>query len=150
MTEKNIIIYTDGSCLNNPGVGGWAALLIYGDKKKEITGGEMDTTNNRMELTAAIEALNSLKKNLPITLYTDSRYLQDGIQKYCHNWVKNNWRTANKKPVKNKDLWEQIYELNQKYNIEWHWVKAHHIDEYNHRVDHLAHETALKFQKQND
>ncbi len=144
--NKSIIIYTDGSCLHNPGAGGWAALLIFGEKKKEIMGGTAYTTNNRMELTAAIEALSAIKQDFPITLYSDSRYVIDGIEKWCPNWIKNNWRKSDKKPVENKDLWEILYHLSQQYSITWQWVKAHANNEHNNYVDELAKSQAIKFQ----
>ncbi len=147
MTEKNISIYTDGSCLNNPGAGGWAALLIYGDTKKEICGGEHHTTNNRMELTAIIKALSIIKRDLPINIYSDSRYVIDGIEKYCHNWVKNGWKKSDKKPVENKDLWQELYPLSKQYTIIWQWVKAHATNEYNNYVDELARNEAMKFKQ---
>ncbi len=147
MNDKILIIYTDGSCLGNPGAGGWAALLIYGDNRKEITGGERHTTNNRMELTAAIEALSAIKKSdIVIILYSDSRYVIDGITKWCLDWEKRNWKTSQKKPIKNKDLWETLNKLNKTYTVQWQWIKAHTDNIENNRVDELAHQSAIKFQ----
>ena len=151
MIEKNkrkkIVIYTDGACSGNPGKGGWAAILIcdYVDKNgitkqaiKEISGSEKDTTNNRMEITAVIEALKLLKIESDVEIYTDSKYVMEGATKWMSNWIKNNWKTSNKKPVKNIDLLEQLSELLQKHNIKWQWVKGHSTNELNNRVDKLA------------
>jgi len=135
---KKIIIYTDGACSGNPGPGGWGALLIYDDHQKEIMEGAFDTTNNRMELTAAIEALNALKHACFVTLHTDSTYVKDGITKWIDNWKKNGWRTAAKKPVKNADLWQLLDEAVKLHEIEWCWVKGHNGDEGNERADELA------------
>ena len=132
-------IFTDGACSGNPGAGGWGAILRYGEVEKELSGGETETTNNRMELTAVIEALQALKKTCEITLYTDSRYVMDGVQKWLPNWKQNGWRTTNKKsPVKNIDLWQTLESLLEKHQIKWVWVKGHagHIE--NERVDKLA------------
>jgi ribonuclease HI len=131
-------IYTDGACSGNPGPGGWAALLTFKDTEKMIGGGEAATTNNRMELMAAIEALKALKKHCVVELYTDSTYLKDGVTKWVHSWKKNNWRTAAKKPVKNMELWHELDELASKHTITWHWVKAHNGHEQNERVDEHA------------
>lgn len=138
---KKIEIYTDGSCLGNPGPGGWAAILKFNNSEKIINGAEKDTTNNRMELLAALNALKSLTEPCAIELYTDSNYLRQGITEWIFNWKKNGWRTANKKPVKNADLWQAIDEAQQQHQIQWHWVKAHngHVD--NERVDVLARES---------
>jgi ribonuclease HI len=135
---KKVEIYTDGSCFGNPGVGGWGAILICGKDKREINGGEEHTTNNKMELMAAIKALEALKSPCEITLHTDSKYVQNGITSWIHNWQKNNWRTANKKEVKNKELWQELHELNQKHKINWQWVKAHNGHDLNERADDLA------------
>lgn len=135
---KEIIIYTDGACSGNPGPGGWGALLIYVDHQKEIMEGAFDTTNNRMELTAAIEALNVLKNPCRVTLHTDSTYVKDGITKWIENWKKNGWRTAAKKPVKNADLWKMLDEAVIRHDITWKWVKGHNGDEGNERADELA------------
>lgn len=136
--NKKVIIYTDGSCLNNPGIGGYAALLIYGEHQREVTGAELDTTNNRMELMAAISALEALKEACEVELYTDSEYLQKGITEWLPNWVKKNWRTSNGKPVKNKELWERLYEATQHHTIAWKWTRGHVGNVYNERVDRLA------------
>ncbi|TDI60766.1 MAG: ribonuclease HI [Alphaproteobacteria bacterium] len=134
-----ITIYTDGACSGNPGPGGWGAWLSYGDHEKELCGGEPDTTNNRMELTAAIRSLEVLKKSpSDVALYTDSVYVRDGITSWIHNWKKNGWRTAKKKPVKNDDLWKQLDALIGAHNITWHWVKGHAGDPGNERADMLA------------
>ncbi|MBT5187421.1 MAG: ribonuclease HI [Kordiimonadaceae bacterium] len=135
---KKIIIYTDGACSGNPGPGGWGALLIYDDHQKEIMEGAFETTNNRMELTAAIEALNALKKSCAVTLHTDSTYVKDGITKWIENWKKNGWRTAAKKPVKNADLWQALDQAVKRHDISWCWVKGHSGDEGNERADELA------------
>jgi len=134
-----ITIYTDGACSGNPGPGGWGAWLQYGDHEKELCGGEPDTTNNRMELTAAIKALSALKKSpSQVALYTDSVYVRDGITSWIHNWKKNGWRTAKKKPVKNDDLWRELDALISQHQITWHWVKGHAGDPGNERADMLA------------
>ena len=139
---KKVTIYTDGSSLGNPGSGGWAAILIYKDIKKEISGNTKNATNNQMEITAAIKALQSLKSKCDIDLYTDSQYVKKGITEWIHNWLKNNWRSSNKKPVKNADLWQKLYELTNKHQINWHWVKAHNGDQYNEQADQLAYSKA--------
>jgi ribonuclease HI len=131
-------IYTDGACSGNPGPGGWGALLLYGEHEKELTGGEMNTTNNRMELTAAIEALGALTRPCTVKLHTDSTYVRDGIMKWVHGWKKNGWRTANKKPVKNSDLWQALEAAVRKHDVEWIWVKGHAGDPGNERADALA------------
>lgn len=135
---KEIIIYTDGACSGNPGPGGWGALLIYGDTQKEIMEGAFETTNNRMELTAAIEALNILTEPCKIMLHTDSTYVKDGITQWIENWKKNGWRTAARKPVKNADLWQALDEAVSRHDIIWKWVKGHDGDEGNERADELA------------
>ena len=135
---KEIVIYTDGACSGNPGPGGWGALLIYADQKKEMMEGAFDTTNNRMELTAAIEALNALSEPCKVTLHTDSTYVKDGITKWIENWKKNGWRTAAKKPVKNADLWQALDKAVVRHTIVWKWVKGHNGDEGNERADDLA------------
>lgn len=135
---KNIVIYTDGACSGNPGPGGWGALLIYADHQKEIMEGAFETTNNRMELTAAIEALNALSEPCTVTLHTDSTYVKDGITKWIDNWKKNGWRTAAKKPVKNADLWKDLDLAVKQHTIEWKWVKGHNGDAGNERADELA------------
>ena len=143
---KRIEIFTDGACLGNPGAGGWGAILRYGDVEKELSGGEAETTNNRMELTAVISALEALKEACNITLYTDSRYVMDGIEKWIFNWKKTGWRTSNKKtPVKNVELWQRLDELKAKHEIRWVWVKGHAGHKENERCDELARMEASKF-----
>ena len=139
---KQVTIYTDGSSLGNPGSGGWAALLIYQNNHKEIFGYQDNATNNQMELLAAIKALEALKTKCIVNLYTDSIYLKNGITKWIHNWLKNNWQSANKKIVKNQDLWQKLYQLTLKQEINWHWVKAHNGHKYNEKVDYLARNAA--------
>jgi ribonuclease HI len=136
------IVYTDGSCLGNPGRGGWAAVIIKNNQEEIIFGSEKNSTNNRMELTAAINALLKTKESKKIKIYTDSKYLKDGIEKWINNWKKNNWKNASKKDVKNKDLWTKLDTLINKKQISWEWVKAHSINEYNNKVDILAKKAA--------
>jgi len=131
-------IFTDGACRGNPGPGGWAALLRTGGKEREIAGGETPTTNNRMELMAAIAALQALKRPCQVRLYTDSVYVRDGITKWIHGWRRNGWRTADKKPVKNAELWQRLMEAAAPHRVEWHWVKGHSGHPENDRVDALA------------
>ncbi|MGB0573829.1 MAG: ribonuclease HI [Hyphomicrobiales bacterium] len=137
MTDR-VEIYTDGACSGNPGIGGWGAYLKYKDNVKELSGSAENTTNNRMELVAAIEGLKILKKSSEVNLYTDSVYLKDGITKWIFNWQKNNWKNANKKDVKNKDLWIQLLEVVNKHDINWIWVKGHEGNEGNEIADNLA------------
>lgn len=133
-----IEIWTDGACSGNPGPGGWGALLKAGTHEKELMGGEYETTNNRMELMAAIEALQALKRPSRVRLHTDSTYVKDGLTKWIHGWKRNGWKTAAKKPVKNKDLWQALEEACKRHDIEWVWVKGHAGDEGNERADELA------------
>tara|TARA_B100000900_G_scaffold13101_1_gene10581 strand:+ start:198 stop:629 length:432 start_codon:yes stop_codon:yes gene_type:complete len=135
---KDVIIYTDGACRGNPGIGGWGVLMSYQEEVKELYGGEADTTNNKMELRAVIEGLNTLKEPCSVKVFTDSKYVMDGINSWIHNWKKNNWKTANKKDVKNKDLWIQLDELVSKHNIKWEWVKGHSGNPGNEKADELA------------
>ena len=135
---KLIEIWTDGACSGNPGPGGWGALLVSGDHRKELCGGEAETTNNRMEMLAAIEALNALKGPSKVKLHTDSTYLKDGLTKWIHGWKKNGWKTAAKKPVKNRDLWQALETAADPHDVEWIWVKGHAGDEGNERADELA------------
>lgn len=128
-------IFTDGACRGNPGPGGWAALLRFGDQEKVISGAEPDTTNNRMELMAAIEALASLKRPVRVDLTTDSQYVRLGVQQWMANWKRNGWRTAQKQPVKNRDLWERLDELAGRHEVAWHWVKGHSGHPENERAD---------------
>lgn len=136
--KQTVEIYTDGACSGNPGPGGWGALLLYGENEKEITGGEFETTNNRMELTAAIKALNLLKRPCRVNLHTDSTYVRDGITKWIEGWKAKGWRTASKKPVKNEDLWRLLDVAAAKHDIDWKWVKGHAGDPGNERADALA------------
>ncbi len=141
-----IEIFTDGACSGNPGAGGWGVILRYGEIEKEMSGGEAQTTNNRMELTAVIEALKALKKECEITLYTDSRYVMDGVNEWMPNWKKNGWRTTNKKSaVKNLELWQELDSLLPKHKIKWVWVKGHNGHPENERVDKLARDAAKSF-----
>jgi len=133
-----VVIYTDGACSGNPGPGGWGAILRAGGHEKELSGGEDETTNNRMELMAAIAALEELKQPSPIDLFTDSTYVRDGIMKWIHNWKRNGWKTAAKKPVKNVDLWKRLELAMEPHDIEWHWVKGHAGHPDNERADELA------------
>lgn len=137
MTQK-VEIYTDGACRGNPGPGGWGVLLMYGDKRKELYGGEAETTNNRMELMAAIRALSSLNRDCDLTLYTDSQYVRKGITEWIDNWKARNWKTAAKKPVKNSDLWKELDAQVAKHTIQWIWVKGHSGNEGNEIADQLA------------
>ena len=137
-TESPINIFTDGGCRGNPGPGGWGALLQAGDAEKEIWGGEPDTTNNRMELTAVIRALEALKRRAPVRIHTDSQYVHKGISQWIHNWKRNGWRTADKKPVKNADLWQRLDLLTEEHSITWNWVKGHAGHPGNERADRLA------------
>lgn len=134
----SIEIYTDGACSGNPGPGGWGVLLRSGQYEKELCGGEAETTNNRMEMMAVIKALEALKKRSDVTLYTDSKYVMQGITEWIDGWKAKNWKTASKKPVKNKDLWQQIDSLVQKHNVEFQWVKGHAGHPDNERADELA------------
>lgn len=138
---STITIHTDGACSGNPGPGGWGAILEWNGHRKELKGGEHDTTNNRMEMQAAIEALKALKKpGRTVILITDSVYLRDGITKWIHGWKKRGWKTADKKPVKNVDLWQELEQLTEQHAIEWRWVKGHAGDPGNERADELARE----------
>ncbi len=137
-----IKIYTDGSCLTNPGDGGWAAIINIDGEIKKISGNEKNTTNNRMELTAPINALKYMNSKDPIEIFTDSKYVKNGITEWINTWVLNNWKTSNKEDVKNKDLWIELYKLNQSLNVKWNWVKAHAGDTLNEEVDILAKEAA--------
>ena len=143
-----IKIYTDGACKGNPGIGGWGALLVHNEQSIEIFDGELETTNNRMELMAVIEALNHASSmNDDLQIYTDSSYVQKGIQEWIHNWKKNGWRSSNKKPVKNQDLWQKLDTLNSSLNVEWFWVKGHAGHSGNERADFLANEGVKKIQQ---
>jgi ribonuclease HI len=136
---KEIIeIFTDGACRGNPGPGGWGAILRYKAHEKELSGGEANTTNNRMELMAAIKGIEAVQKTLPIHLYTDSEYLRKGITEWIHAWKKNGWKSAQKKPIKNQDLWEHLDKVVSSHKISWHWVKGHSGHPENERADELA------------
>ena len=137
-----IKIYTDGSCLTNPGDGGWAAIINIDGEIKKISGNEKNTTNNRMELMAPIIALKNMSPKDPIEIFTDSKYVKNGITEWINTWVLNNWKTSRKEDVKNKDLWIKLYKLNQSLNVKWNWVKAHAGDPLNEEVDMLAKEAA--------
>ncbi len=143
--SETVTIHTDGACSGNPGPGGWGAVLEYGGHVKELKGGEAVTTNNQMELTAAIEALNALKRPCTIEIYTDSQYVKNGIQGWLFAWKKNGWKTAAKKPVKNVDLWQALDAAAQRHKITWHWVKGHAGHDLNERADRLANEGMAPF-----
>jgi ribonuclease HI len=138
MTKGKVIIHTDGACSGNPGPGGWGAILDYNGTRKEIYGGEPQSTNNRMELKAAIEALNVLKRACDVEMHVDSQYVKDGITKWIHGWKRNGWKTADKKPVKNVELWQALDEAIKRHEITWHWVKGHAGHPDNERADELA------------
>ena len=135
---KAVQIYTDGACKGNPGPGGWGAILVHGDVEKELSGGDADTTNNRMEMMGAIMALEALKKPCHVDLYTDSTYVQKGMTEWLKGWKARGWKTADKKPVKNADLWQRLEEAALCHKVKWHWVRGHNGHEYNERVDKLA------------
>jgi len=138
MNDEIVEIFTDGACRGNPGPGGWGALLRFNKTEKELWGGEADTTNNRMELTAVIRALEALKRSSRARVYTDSQYVQKGISEWVHDWKRRDWRTADRKPVKNVDLWKRLDELAAQHHVEWHWVKGHAGHPENERADLLA------------
>ena len=137
MSER-VVIYTDGACKGNPGPGGWGAWMRWGDHEKDLFGGERNTTNNRMELTAVIEALQLLKRRVPVAIYTDSEYVKNGITTWIHNWKRRGWRTADNKPVKNAELWTRLDALVAQHDVQWHWVRGHTGDPGNERADQLA------------
>ncbi len=137
-----IKIYTDGSCLGNPGNGGWAAIIINDKKKIQIKGSKKDTTNNQMELLAPIKALKKIPKGSNVQIFTDSKYVKSGITEWIHNWKKNGWKTASKQPVKNKDLWTELDHMTNEFQIKWSWVKGHSTDVLNNEVDLIAREAA--------
>ncbi len=138
MTANKIIIHTDGACSGNPGPGGWGAILAYNGTRKELSGGEAETTNNRMELTGAIMALESIKRPCKVEMHVDSAYVKDGITKWIHGWKRNGWKTADKKPVKNVELWQRLDKALAAHDISWHWVKGHAGHAENERADELA------------
>lgn len=138
MTQPKLEIWTDGACKGNPGPGGWGALLKFGAHSKEMYGGEPETTNNRMEMTAVIQALRQLKRPMEVHLYVDSQYVKNGITSWLPNWIKKNWRTSANKPVKNVDLWQTLKEECDRHEIHWHWVKGHEGDPGNEKADELA------------
>jgi ribonuclease HI len=135
---SRVELYTDGACSGNPGPGGWGALLLYGDHRRELSGGETSTTNNRMELQAVIEGVRALKRSVPLTIYTDSVYVMKGITEWIAGWKRNGWRTAAKKPVKNEDLWRELDSVLEGHDVQWRWVKGHAGDPGNERADELA------------
>ena len=137
-----IKIYTDGSCIGNPGNGGWAAIIIKDEKKTQIKGSKKNTTNNQKELLAPIKALKKISTGSKVQIFTDSKYVKSGITEWIHNWKKNGWKTANKHPVKNKELWTQLDLLTNEFEIKWNWVKAHSTDKLNNEVDLIAREAA--------
>lgn len=137
-TIQPVEIYTDGACRGNPGAGGWGVVLKYGQHQKFLCGGELQTTNNRMELMAAIIALETLKRPCNVNLYTDSTYVQQGISEWLENWLQRGWKTASKQPVKNQDLWERLYQATQRHQIHWKWVKGHNGHPDNEKADELA------------
>ena len=143
-----IVIHTDGACSGNPGPGGWGVILAYNGHRKELCGGEPETTNNRMELMAAIQALEAIKgAGREVELHSDSNYMRDGITKWIFGWKKNGWKTADKKPVKNAELWQRLDEARRKHKVEWHWVKGHAGHDDNERADELAREGMAPFKK---
>ncbi len=143
-TEK-IVIYTDGACSGNPGPGGWGAILMWGEHRKELSGGEATTTNNRMELMAAISALEALKRGSTVELHTDSNYVKNGVTAWIHGWKRNGWKTADKKPVKNAELWQRLDAARKPHEVDWRWVKGHagHVE--NERADELARQGMAPF-----
>ena len=136
--RPKVVIYTDGACSGNPGPGGWGAVLMSGAHRKELSGGEAETTNNRMELTAAIRALEALKRPSIVQLFTDSAYLRNGITSWIHGWKRNGWRTADRKLVKNADLWQRLEQARARHDVQWHWIKGHAGQPENERADELA------------
>jgi ribonuclease HI len=147
MNERPVQIFTDGACSGNPGPGGWGAVLRFDGKEKELKGGEPVTTNNRMELMAAISALETLKRDCSVDMFTDSNYLKDGITKWIHSWRRNGWRTADRKPVKNAELWQRLDAALGRHQIRWHWVRGHAGHAENERADTLAREGMAPFKR---
>jgi ribonuclease HI len=148
MTAKTVVIHTDGACSGNPGPGGWGAVLRYGGHEKELKGGEPLTTNNRMELTAAIMALETLNRAAMVEIHTDSQYVKDGISKWINGWKRNGWKTSDKKPVKNAELWQRLDLALQRHQVSWHWVRGHAGHDDNERADELAREGMKPFKKE--
>ena len=148
LTEPKLKIWTDGACKFNPGPGGWGAFLVYGEKSLELFGGEVETTNNRMELMAVISALRALKRPVPVAFYVDSQYVKNGVESWLYAWKKNGWKTAQKKPVKNEDLWKELDALLLRFEIQWHWVKGHAGDPGNEKADELANRGVPKVKKE--
>jgi ribonuclease HI len=142
---KKVTIYTDGACSGNPGPGGWGALLRFNGQEKELSGGESQTTNNRMEMTAVIEALRALNSRCSIEITTDSEYVKNGITKWIFSWMKNNWKTKARKDVKNRELWEELWKLSQEHDIQWKWIKGHSGHPENERCDELARSEIEKY-----
>ncbi|HBU63205.1 MAG: ribonuclease HI [Oceanicaulis sp.] len=147
MAENTIVIHTDGACSGNPGPGGWGAILHWKGHEKELSGAEAETTNNRMELTAAIAALEALKRRSKVRLVTDSTYVRDGVTKWIHGWKRNGWKTAAKKPVKNDDLWKRLDAIASKHDVTWEWVKGHAGHPENERADQLARDAIATLSK---
>ena len=147
MTQDTVVIHTDGACSGNPGPGGWGVVMDYNGHRKELKGGEALTTNNRMELHAAISALDSLKRSCSVEMHVDSQYVKDGISKWIHGWKRNGWKTADKKPVKNVELWQALDTAIQRHQISWHWVKGHDGHPENERADELAREGMAPFKR---
>ena len=146
MSERpKVSVWTDGACSGNPGPGGWGVILRWNGREKELNGGETETTNNRMELKAAISALEALKRPSVVDLHTDSQYVRGGITGWIHNWKRNGWKTSAKKPVKNADLWQELDTLTERHDVQWHWVKGHAGDPENERADELAREGMAPF-----
>ena len=147
MTDSKVIVHTDGACSGNPGPGGWGVILDYNGTRKELSGGEANTTNNRMELMGAISALEALKRACEVEMHVDSNYVKDGITKWIHGWKKNGWKTADKKPVKNAELWQRLDAALKAHKVSWHWVKGHAGHDENERADELAREGMAPFKR---
>ena len=147
MTAGKVIVHTDGACSGNPGPGGWGVILDYNGTRKELSGGEAQTTNNRMELMAAISALEALTRPCAVEMHVDSQYVKDGITKWIHGWKKNGWKTADKKPVKNAELWQRLDDALKLHKVSWHWVKGHAGHDDNERADELAREGMAPFKR---
>ena len=145
MTANVVIAHTDGACSGNPGPGGWGVILDYNGTRKELSGGEAETTNNRMELMAAIVALETLKRPCRVEMHVDSAYVKDGITKWIHGWMRNGWKTADKKPVKNAELWQRLEAARTRHEVSWHWVKGHAGHDANERADELARQGMAPF-----